>query len=117
GHGGHGFWTHSPGVALENNVAAGHRHYGFGFWMRALIDRGVESVYCVDLELPGGGSRPDRRGWHPAVRFRTADLTDGGETADVIAETEPDGVVHLAALPNAINYPGSRTFDTNVTSA
>jgi hypothetical protein len=39
GHGGHGFWLQSPGVAVEDNVAAGHRHHAFAFWNRALVDR------------------------------------------------------------------------------
>ncbi|PSP76568.1 hypothetical protein BRC81_13235 [Halobacteriales archaeon QS_1_68_20] len=39
GHGGHGFWLQGPAVTVEDNVAAGHRHYGFVFWNRPLVDR------------------------------------------------------------------------------
>jgi len=39
GHGGNGFWLQSPGVAVEGNVAAGHRHHAFAFWTRGLVDR------------------------------------------------------------------------------
>lgn len=42
GHGGHGFWLQGPGVALEENVAAGHRHFAFVYWTRALVDRELE---------------------------------------------------------------------------
>lgn len=39
GHGGHGFWLQGPMVAVEDNVAAGHRHHAYAFWNRPLIDR------------------------------------------------------------------------------
>jgi len=35
GHGGYGFWLQGPGVAVDDNVAAGHRHHGFVYWTRA----------------------------------------------------------------------------------
>lgn len=41
GHGGYGFWFQGPGVAVEENVAAGHRHHGFVYWTRAKPDRAV----------------------------------------------------------------------------
>ena len=39
GHGGHGFWLQGSQVALRGNVAAGHRHHGYAFWNRSLLDR------------------------------------------------------------------------------
>ena len=42
GHGGHGFWLQGPAVAVEDNVAAGHRHHAYAFWNRPLIDRPLE---------------------------------------------------------------------------
>lgn len=42
GHGDHGFWFQGPGVAVEGNVAAGHRHFGFVYWNRALADEPVD---------------------------------------------------------------------------
>ena len=39
GHGGYGFWLQSPGVAVDGNVAAGHRHHGFVWWTRPKPDR------------------------------------------------------------------------------
>ena len=42
GHGGYGFWLQSPGVAVENNVAAGHRHHGFVWWTRPKPDRPMD---------------------------------------------------------------------------
>lgn len=39
GHGGHGFWLQGPLVEVEDNVAAGHRHFAYVFWNRSLVDR------------------------------------------------------------------------------
>jgi hypothetical protein len=55
GHGGHGFWFQGPRVAVEGNVAAGHRYYGFVYWNRPLID----------WELRPGEEIDDRRGTVP----------------------------------------------------
>ena len=44
GHGGHGFWMQGPLIELEDNVAAGHRHFGFVFWNRGLVE--------FDLDAP-----------------------------------------------------------------
>jgi hypothetical protein len=41
GHGGYGFWFQGPAVVVEDNVAAGHRHYGFVYWNRAKPDAEV----------------------------------------------------------------------------
>ncbi|SEQ45974.1 G8 domain-containing protein [Natrinema salaciae] len=41
GHGGYGFWFQGPAVAVEDNVAAGHRHFGFVYWTRAKPDATV----------------------------------------------------------------------------
>jgi hypothetical protein len=41
GHGGYGFWFQGPAVAVEDNVAAGHRHFGFVYWTRAKPDASV----------------------------------------------------------------------------
>lgn len=39
GHGGHGFWLQGPAVEVVDNVAAGHRNFGFVYWNRPLVDR------------------------------------------------------------------------------
>ncbi len=44
GHAGHGFWLQGPAVALEDNVAAGHRAYAFSLWNRPLYDEDEFSV-------------------------------------------------------------------------
>lgn len=54
GHGGYGFWLQGPGVAVEDNVAAGHRHHGFVYWTRAKPDHEVdpERIDGVTDEIP-----------------------------------------------------------------
>lgn len=41
GHGGHGFWLQGPAVEVVDNVAAGHRNFGFVYWNRPLVDRAL----------------------------------------------------------------------------
>ncbi|WP_206536530.1 G8 domain-containing protein [Halococcus saccharolyticus] len=48
GHAGHGFWSQSPIVELTDNVAAGHRHYGFAIWTRQLLDGPMAE--CTQVE-------------------------------------------------------------------
>ncbi|WP_435333374.1 G8 domain-containing protein [Haloarchaeobius sp. TZWWS8] len=48
GHGGHGFWFQGPALTVEDNVAAGHRHHGFVFWNRPLIDRELRPGEEID---------------------------------------------------------------------
>ncbi|MFC7204985.1 G8 domain-containing protein [Haloferax namakaokahaiae] len=43
GHGGYGFWFQGPAITVEDNVAAGHRHYGFVYWNRAKPDAEVSA--------------------------------------------------------------------------
>jgi|GEM_PF-1318319 len=38
GHNGVGFWLQGPLVTVKDNVAAGHRNFGFAYWNRALGD-------------------------------------------------------------------------------
>jgi len=42
GHSGHGFWMHSPGVAVEDNVAAGQADYAFVYWGIPLDEEGID---------------------------------------------------------------------------
>jgi hypothetical protein len=63
GHGGHGFWMQGPLVAVEGNVAAGHRHHAYAFWNRPLIDRPLEA----DEEIR------DKRGTVPNVSLPTVE--------------------------------------------
>jgi nucleoside-diphosphate-sugar epimerase len=86
---------------------------GLGRSGRWICDRLAESyhVVCVDVDHPGW-EIPER----DSVDFRAVDVTDGGEIRDVVAEYDPDGVVHWAALPSPERHAGSRVFETNVTA-
>lgn len=63
-------------------------------------------VFAVDRERPD-----DPRG---DVEYRAADLTDRGAAWELVAEADPDAVVHLAAIPRVGLRTGTETFTTNV---
>jgi nucleoside-diphosphate-sugar epimerase len=82
---------------------------GAGRWV---VDRLADTdtdVLAIDQRLPESGG-PEN------VDFRAADLTDRGETFDLLDATNPDAVVHLAAIPDPLNHAGSRVFENNVLS-
>lgn len=87
---------------------------GLGRLGRWTIDHFVEAgwdVTCVDVDHPGFGTTA-----RPGVEFRTADLTEPGETREIVEQTAPEQVVHLAAIPNPEVYAGSRVLENNVMS-
>ncbi len=77
---------------------------------RWIVDRlaGEYDVVCVDLDQPGF-EVPQR----DHVDFRACDLTDRGETFELLAEVAPDAVVHWAAIPAPERHAGGRVFETN----
>jgi nucleoside-diphosphate-sugar epimerase len=83
---------------------------GLGRAGRWVLDRLADShdVVCIDRDHPGRDER---------VTFKAADLTDVGETRDLIVDADPEAVVHLAALPNARHHAESTVFENNVESA
>ncbi len=87
---------------------------GLGRSGRWIVDRlaGAYEVVCVDLHHPGFEATPTDN-----VDFRAADLTDRGETYDLIDAIDPDAVVHWAAIPSPTRHAGGRVFETNVLSA
>ncbi|KAB1197617.1 MULTISPECIES: NAD(P)-dependent oxidoreductase [Haloferax] len=68
-------------------------------------------VVAVDLDQPGFEVTPREN-----LDFRAADLTNMGEVADLVAEIDPDAVVHWAAIPSPTRHAGNRVFETNVQS-
>lgn len=87
---------------------------GLGSSGRWVVDRllGDYDVICVDLDHPGFEAAP-----RTGLDFRAADLTDRGETLDLIGEVNPDAVVHWAAIPVAGEHPDGETFETNTLAA
>lgn len=65
-------------------------------------------VVGVDFE------RPD--GTRANADFRAVDLTEQGPTWETIEEIEPVTVVHLAAISDPMDNPGTMVFDNNVQS-
>lgn len=87
---------------------------GLGRSGRWIVDRlaGEYEVVCVDLNHPGFEASPVDH-----VDFRAADLTDRGETYDLIDAVDPDAVVHWAAIPAPTRHAGGHVFETNVLAA
>lgn len=65
-------------------------------------------VVGVDVERPSG-TRAN-------ADFRTVDLTDQGPTWETVQEVEPAKVVHLAAIADPMENPGTRVFENNAQS-
>ena len=79
-----------------------------GSWVcDRLADAGVD-VVGVDRERP-----PETRS---NLSFRELDLCDQGETWETVHETDPDAVVHCAAVSNPMDNPGTRVFENNTES-
>ena len=54
---------------------------------------------------------------YDSVEYLAADLTDQGPAWELLADIDPDTVVHLAAVPGAGHRAATETFLRNVTSA
>ena len=81
---------------------------GVGSWtVDHFADAGHE-VVGVDRRTPPG--------IRENATFKAADLTDYGETKQLVEAAAPDAVVHLAAIPNPEHHAGSRVFENNVVS-
>ena len=81
---------------------------GAGSWIVDALARDGRDVVGIDLERP-----PRKR---EGVTFLEADLTDQGQTWELIQTYDPESVVHFAAIPRNEIAPGTETFLTNVGS-
>lgn len=77
-----------------------------------IVDRLADdhAVTCLDRELPADDGIAN-------VEYRALDLTDAGGVFDVVTETEPDAVVHWAAIPVAGNHAGVDLYRNNTLAA
>jgi nucleoside-diphosphate-sugar epimerase len=86
-----------------------------GKWVLEYLDGAGWDVTCIDLDTPPGagpgGTAVD------GIEFRAGDLTDGAQVRELLADIDPDAVVHMAGVPMAGLRSGGETFETNVTSA
>lgn len=82
-----------------------------GAW---IVDRlaSTYQVVCVDRTHPGFEVSPA-----PNVDFRAVDLTDRGQTYDLIGEIAPEYVVHWAAHPSPTRHSGGEVYETNTIAA
>ncbi|HKJ59384.1 MAG TPA: hypothetical protein VKA37_09150, partial [Halobacteriales archaeon] len=94
GHGGHGFWLQGSQVALRDNVAAGHRHHGFAFWNRSLVDRPLEGDERI-------GDRADEIENFPVA------FVEGMER--LVERRAKDGLVPASHLP-LMAFEGNTAF-------
>ncbi|MFU8870198.1 NAD-dependent epimerase/dehydratase family protein [Natronococcus sp.] len=79
---------------------------GIGSWtIDRLADEGHD-VVGVDVERPPG-TRVN-------AQFYAADLTDQGQTWELVQTVRPDTVVHCASIPYMGVKPGTETFRNNV---
>lgn len=82
-----------------------------GKWVVDRLAREGWRVICVDLSHPGWQAQGEER-----IEFREADLTERAEVLDIVAEFDPDAVVHFAAYPSPTRHPDGRVFETNAMS-
>ncbi len=94
---------------------------GLGFigsaLVRALIERTDHNVVNVDkISYASTTESVEAAARSPRYRFHRCDLADGGAIAELIAETAPDTIVHLAAETHVDrSIDGPRPFvDSNV---
>jgi len=81
---------------------------GVGSWAVDHFAEAGHEVVGVDRRCPSG-TREN-------AAFKATDLTDYGETKQLVEAADPDAVVHLAAIPNPDHHAGSRVFENNVVS-
>ncbi|MFW6382412.1 MAG: NAD-dependent epimerase/dehydratase family protein [Haloferacaceae archaeon] len=82
---------------------------GVGQWV---VDR-----LAGDYDVVGLDQRPPPRGGPDGASFFEVDLTDQGETTELVTGADPDAVVHLAAIPDPTSHAESRVFTNNTESA
>jgi len=81
---------------------------GSGRWIVDRLASEGHDVMCVD-QVGADSERPN-------VDVRVADLTEAGRVFDLVAEFDPDSVVHWGAIPDPLNHAGGEVFENNVIS-
>ncbi|PSP51652.1 NAD(P)-dependent oxidoreductase [Halobacteriales archaeon QH_1_68_42] len=81
---------------------------GSGRWIVDRLASDGHEVLCVDQR----GADSERAN----VDVRVADLTESGRVFDLVAEFDPDSVVHWGAIPDPLGHAGGEVFENNVIS-
>lgn len=74
------------------------------------VDRLADHTHVVGVDL----ERPE--GTRANADFRAVDLTEQGPVWETVQEVDPAAVVHLAAISDPMDHPGTRVFENNVGS-
>ncbi len=83
---------------------------GAASWVvSSLAEQGYD-VRSIDV------ARPDPEAGPENVDFREADLTEQGQTWELITEFDPDHVIHFAAFPNPLGHGGAHVYENNTMS-
>ncbi len=81
---------------------------GLGSWLVESLAQSDHAVTAIDLSRPSAGREN--------VAFYACDLTDQGQTWELIQSADPEVVVHCAAIPAMGITSGTETFQNNVES-
>ncbi|SIR98228.1 Nucleoside-diphosphate-sugar epimerase [Haladaptatus litoreus] len=80
-----------------------------GRWIVTTLADADYDVVCVDFSHPGWEIQGREN-----VEFRRCDLTEFGKVTDIVAEIDPDHVVHWGAIPAMGRTAGVEVFENNV---
>ena len=94
-------------MSIERVAVTGGNGKIGGAILSELTGRGYETVNV---------GRGDRRE-SVADDYRSADLVDADATADALAASDADAVVHMGTIPSPVDHPGHVTFESNAMSA
>jgi len=83
---------------------------GAASWVVSSLAEQGWDVRSIDFERPGPGAGPEN------VDFRAADLTDQGQTWELVTSFDPDHVIHFAAYPNPLGHGGAHVYKNNTIS-
>ena len=103
GHGGHGFWLQGPMVAVEDNVAAGHRYFAYVFWNRPLIDR----------ELRPGEKIDRLRGTVPNTPLEFVDQPELADSDHVVDDAVSSAFVALNSVKGNTAFASAGGLDVS----
>ena len=94
GHGGHGFWLQGPGVAVIDNIAAGHAQAGFIYFTNSTKDQ-FDAVNLTDPSLAAG---------HLAIPVGAAPLKQFSGNTTLTSRTGLEMWFHQTLMPDGQTF-------------
>lgn len=117
GHAGHGFWMQSPLVEVTDNVAAGHRHQAFVWWLRPLLEGDLAEGSSIEdsrvtfwPNLPVEYADIDRPLWEAIQEGRFSSdekdalMVDTGKIPSTFANVAPIGGNTAFAAAGGVDF-------------